>query len=591
MTVRFRLPAFLLPLLLLAAAPPPEAADPASGAVVGVVTEAESGEPIAGATVEVLGLPGGMRRGAATDVEGRYRIEDVPVGRWSVRATFVGMRAIVREAVVEEGRADPVSFILSPDSEAEEVTVCCADAATPYEAGTPAASGAPPPMSPIGMPARSARGAAAMSPGIASPGIASPDVARPRRGETPRRPTWDPQPAPGLLTAGDVDDHLNWEHFLGWLARSQRQQSHRQAPRPLAALDLSDRVTIRIVDRVGAPVAGAKVRVTARGGTRAGGLETQAGTDGRLVLFPTYDFGEGVREVAIRVDNPNARGHTAETVRLSRLGTDREVRIQTRGEAPGRPRAMDIAFVIDVTGSMGDELRYLTSEFESIVERLEARYPATDLRFGLVAYRDHGDQFVVRDWDFSGNVQTVQGRLASLSANGGGDYPEAMEEAVARGLDLSWRPEATRLMFLVADAPPHDENTAAMMEQSRRARGMGVRVYPLAASGVGDAAELVMRTTAALTQGRHLFLTDDSGIGRPHQEPKVECFVVTKLNDLLVRVIASEIEGRRVEPTRSETIREVGDYDAGVCEAQPLANRPRPEPRADGLGGYLAPGE
>lgn len=395
------------------------------------------------------------------------------------------------------------------------------------------------------------------------------------------RPRWDPDPEPGLLTAGDVDDHLNFDFFLGWLDRVRGRQ---QTETP----DLSDRVTLVVTDRSGEPVSNAEVRIEAQGGRRARGLVTSTGTDGRLELFPTYDFGRGARELDLTVSLPG--GRQSERARL-RVGRTDRVEVQLGGDAPRRTRALDIAFAIDVTGSMGDELRYLTEEFRAIVERIEARYPDVDLRFGLVAYRDHGDRFVVREHDFTSRVHTMQGQLSDLQAHGGGDYPEAMDEALAAALGLRWRPEATRLLFLVADAPPHDGRIGATMEHVREARAAGIRMYPLAASGVGQTAEVVMRTAAALTQGRYLFLTDDSGIGLAHAEPKVPCYVVTQLNDLLVRVIASELEGRRVEPRRDEILREVGDYDAGVCESPPVVriNRQQDEPRAERLGGYYAP--
>ncbi|MEM1056823.1 MAG: VWA domain-containing protein [Bacteroidota bacterium] len=432
------------------------------------------------------------------------------------------------------------------------------------------------------------------------PARATPDRFR-ERSEAPRRldrdaerdtpreaPRWDPDPAPGLLTAGDVDDHLNFDFFLGWLDRTL---GHRQQG-AMEPLDLSDRLTLLVTDRAGEPVSGAEVRIEAEGGRRSRGLVTSAGTDGRLEIFPTYDFGRGVRELDLTVRLPGQQARTTETVRLGRLRGDRTLTVQLDADAPRRTRALDIAFAIDVTGSMGDELRYLTEEFRAIVERIEARYDGVDLRFGLVAYRDHGDRFVVRERDFTARVPIMQGHLADLRARGGGDYPEAMDEAMDAALGLNWRPEATRLLFLVADAPPHDGRIGDMMGHVREARASGIRMYPLAASGVAETAEVVMRTAAALTQGRYLFLTDDSGIGNTHAEPKVPCYVVTQLNDLLVRVIASELEGRRVEPRRGEVIREVGDYDAGVCEVRPVAQRPQQRPqRREGLGGYIAPGE
>jgi hypothetical protein len=70
---------------------------------------------------------------------------------------------------------------------------------------------------------------------------------------------------------------------------------------------------------------------------------------------------------------------------------------------------------------------------------------------------------------------------------------------------------------------------------------------------------------AAATQSRYLFLTDDSGIGNPHAPPAVDCYLVTRLDTLVRRVLDSQISGRRVEPRDGEVIRSVGQYDNGRC--------------------------
>ena len=416
----------------------------------------------------------------------------------------------------------------------------------------------------------------------ASPAPAEPSgelgaLARRARPEAPRRQG----SRPGLLTAGDVDDNLNWEAFQRYAERARRSQS-----RSLPHLDLGERITVRVVDATGQPVANAHLTVEATGGSRARRLTTETGTDGRLALFPAYDFGPDVRRLRVRAQAPGGQGEPV-TLGLDDLSGDRTVRVQLRDAVGERPHALDLAVVIDVTGSMGDELRYLTDEFENIVRRVEQRYRGTDLRFALVAYRDHGDDLVVRSFPFVRSAREMQQRLAGLRAEGGGDYPEAMDEALEAATALDWRTgEVARVAFLVADAPPHEgAPTERFLGAVRQARAAGVRVYPLAASGVGDEAEYLMRHAAVLTQARHLFLTDDSGIGHRHQEPKVDCYVVTALDGLLTRVLASELEGRRVEPMREEIVREVGDYDAGVCESGPVAVRDAPpQPRRGGLG-------
>jgi len=68
-----------------------------------------------------------------------------------------------------------------------------------------------------------------------------------------------------------------------------------------------------------------------------------------------------------------------------------------------------------------------------------------------------------------------------------------------------------------------------------------------------------------LSNGRFIFLTDDSDLGFAHNEPSTTCYRVTSLNKLMVRVIQSEIKGHRVEASGQDIVREVGSYRNGVC--------------------------
>ncbi len=120
--------------------------------------------------------------------------------------------------------------------------------------------------------------------------------------------------------------------------------------------------------------------------------------------------------------------------------------------------------------------------------------------------------------------------------------------------------------MLVADAPPHDADIKATWNTALHSRVRGIHVVPLAASGVDPTAEFLMRAMGQLTGGRYLFLTDDSGVGNPHAEPMVDCYVVTPVNALVQRVLESLVSGTRVEPDGETVIRTVGNYQAGVCK-------------------------
>jgi len=97
----------------------------------------------------------------------------------------------------------------------------------------------------------------------------------------------------------------------------------------------------------------------------------------------------------------------------------------------------------------------------------------------------------------------------------------AVESAAAQR--LKWRPNAAKAVLLMTDAPPHEKNVAATIEAAQPLRSRGVQIVPVAASGVDDTAQYVLRTMAALAQGRYIFLTDDSGVGDEHAEPGRPC--------------------------------------------------------------------
>jgi len=149
---------------------------------------------------------------------------------------------------------------------------------------------------------------------------------------------------------------------------------------------------------------------------------------------------------------------------------------------------------------------------------------------------------------------------------GGGDFPEAMDQAMeAAATELVWRTgNVARVALVVADAPPHNEHLRDALESALKMRRLGVRLYGLAASGVAQTAEYLMRLTALVTGARYAWLTDDSGIGNPHAEPSVVCYKVTRLDSLLVRILQGELLGRRIEAEEG-VIREVGSQVKGVC--------------------------
>jgi hypothetical protein len=229
---------------------------------------------------------------------------------------------------------------------------------------------------------------------------------------------------------------------------------------------------------------------------------------------------------------------------------------------------LDVQLVLDTTGSMGDELQYLQSEFDAIAKQLRARYPQVTPRWSLVLYKDRGDAYVTRPFDFTTDTLRFQRDLAAQSAGGGGDFPEAVIAGLDHALAQRWRQDANvaKIIFWVADAPPHPGEGTALATLARRARDMGVHIYPIASSGIDDATEYQMRATAQLTGGRYLFLTDDSRVGNGHAEPHIPCYAVTRLDHAIMRMIDTELTGRRTATAVDQVVRRVGQpNEQGTC--------------------------
>jgi len=365
-----------------------------------------------------------------------------------------------------------------------------------------------------------------------------------------------PQPQAGLLTAGEHDDLLNPELYANYVRRSDLGQRWPVLP----SVDTGRALTVAVTDAAGQPMPLADVVLTCADGNSLS-LKTLA--DGTAVFFPTLDrLGSSVR-LSVRA---NGRALAADrNVTIPGAPGGQRISVTAAGTASATAK-FDLMLVVDTTGSMGDEISYLQAELRSILASIKASHPQLAMRVALVFYRDTDDDYVTRSMPFTASLDATQAKLRAQSANGGGDYPEAVDIAMNRAVnDFQWRGDAVKSMLWVADAPPHDELVGKAWAAAEVARAKRIQIVPVAASGVAKEAEFMMRAMAAATQSRYLFLTDDSGIGLPHNKPAIDCYLVTKLDALVRRVLDSQISGRRIEPASNEVIRTVGKYDAGKC--------------------------
>lgn len=357
----------------------------------------------------------------------------------------------------------------------------------------------------------------------------------------------------GVVTAGDIDDRLNLAAFGRYVRRAAATLQQPQ-------LGLGSPVMVRLIGPDGQPAPGARYSLR-RPGAADPFHESYAGPEGRIIDFPKVLGAGGLGTVEMRVFGPGGQEIARETVKT---GTNTQINLpQSVG---WEPDFLDLVLVVDTTGSMEDEIAFLQRELIGITRTAARKAQGLSIRYGLIAYRDEGDDYVVKNYGFTSSSGTMAGWLRGLSAEGGGDYPEAAAAALRTGVGLNWRRgKGERLVLHVADAPPHDRDAAAYLRAAQTAATQGVQIFTLGASGVAAESEYLMRQASTATGGRYLFLTDDSGVGAAHAEPTIPCYQVTKLAQLLTRVLMTELTGRRQEAGAAEVIREVGSYSGGVC--------------------------
>lgn len=355
-----------------------------------------------------------------------------------------------------------------------------------------------------------------------------------------------PAPRPPLaatVSAGMVDDNADFGEYLSFLQRHRHVELHRR--------DVRERYRVEVRDALDRPVPDAELALAWRGGSVVWARADAGGSawlHPRALLGPEAD-GESL-EVQVRA--PGARGG----VQYARAALQRG---QKHGVVLRLPRAADVArptldlvFLVDATGSMGDEIAKLKASMRSIAEQIAQLPGRPDLCLGLVAYRDRTDAFLTRRHDLTDRLGDFQHALAQLQAHHGGDYPEALNEALAEAVHgVSWRGAGTtRLVVLVGDAPPHlDYGGPQYDETIAAALARGIKLHAVGASGLDAQGESVFRQMAQWSGGRFVFLTyrdarhPGSGPG-PETVHDVRHYSVDTLDRLIVRLVRDELARR-----------------------------------------------
>lgn len=335
----------------------------------------------------------------------------------------------------------------------------------------------------------------------------------------------------GKLTAGEINDFSKWKM---WTDLSVTELKGNQT---FWNFSPSGRYSIQIKDNNNLPLANVKVDLFV----------------GEKIIFSSKTDNTGKAELWHQLDLDSAKRMPVSSLRVEYKGIVNTINNPTTFENGinkmvlnsecDQSEDVDIAIVVDATGSMQDEIEYLKMDLNDVIFKSKTFSSKLNLRFANIFYRDLSDEYTTQDQDFTHTLSESVAFTNRHNADGGGDYEEAVEIALDAAINkLNWNPNArARILFLVLDAPPHlsPETQAKMRELAQKAAEKGIRIVPITGSGTNKNTEYLMRCLALTTNGTYTFLTSHSSIGEAHIEPSTDKYDNEILNDLLVRIIKS----------------------------------------------------
>ncbi|MBN1765669.1 MAG: VWA domain-containing protein [Sedimentisphaerales bacterium] len=186
----------------------------------------------------------------------------------------------------------------------------------------------------------------------------------------------------------------------------------------------------------------------------------------------------------------------------------------TESKLPNDKPRVEVVFVLDTTGSMGGLIHAAQEKIWSIANTLATASPAPEIKIGLVGYRDRGDAYITRLIELSDDLDSVYKELMAFSADGGGDGPESVNQALHEAVtNITWSKDENtyRVIFLVGDYPPHMDYTDDIKypQTCRQAAEAGIVINTIQCGSFGQT-EPIWSEIARLAEGRY-FQVEQSG--------------------------------------------------------------------------------
>lgn len=303
-------------------------------------------------------------------------------------------------------------------------------------------------------------------------------------------------PAQSGLKAGFADDNKQFNFFVKFLKQFKDQVES-------LPLQIDERIMIKVKDKNQKPIANALISISDGENLLVSG-KTYA--DGSFLFFPL--------EASKKDQNFKAQITVADQVKeldIARQGK-REIIVSLKKDREvEKNMPMDIVFILDTTGSMGEEIERLKNTIEIINMNIKSFSSKPAVRFGLVLYRDREEDYITKIVPLTDNLERFQAELNKVEADGGGDEPEDLQAALKDSMQqIKWNKNGIKMAFIITDAPIHldySDETYTYQNAVKDAQKLGVKIFSIGTGGLNINGEYILRQIAQYTYGKYIFLT------------------------------------------------------------------------------------
>lgn len=484
--------------------------------ITGTITEAETGDPLPGVNIMVKGT----KTGTISDIDGKYSIS-VNDSDFLV-ISFIGYVT----QVVEVGDKIEINVKLDAEYAALEEVVVFGYGTVHKSCMTGAVSSVSFSESKSSIRGtRSYRSDRSISSALSGkvPGVVSSESHK-----SEDMVYSEPKISAGILTAGELHDFSKWNLWTDVNETYLTQYQTIWGMKPL------HRFMVQVIFNNGLPVIDCQVELLSSSGEKIWKARTD--NTGKAELWNNFFYTDYDSINSKIVVNWEDKTYIIEKPSEFPSGQNC-ITIKDECEVPD---LLEAVFVVDATGSMGDEISYLKEELKYVINKVEKTHTEMKINMGAVFYRDEGDAYVTKKSDLSENKSRTYDFINKQDGDGGGDGPEAVDQALDVAInDMNWSENArARLIFLILDAPPHQypDVIKKIQVDTEEAAAKGIKIIPVACSGIDKSTEYLLRSMALATNGTYLFLTDHSGVGGTHLKPTTDKYDVNLFNNLLLKV-------------------------------------------------------